>query len=132
MDRLSEHEIEAGLAALTDWRRAGRALRPGGIDGAGAADGAAGADGANGAEHGGREIMRRYGFVSFLDAVEFVNRVAALAEERRHHPFISIDYRHVTLRLTTWSAGGLTALDFALARQFDDLFEAERAGGGAP
>lgn len=80
----------------------------------------------------GREIKRRYGFASFLDAVAFVNGVADLAEERRHHPFISIDYKHVTLRLTTWNAGGLTALDFALAREFDGLFEAEAAGGGAP
>ena len=102
MDRLPEQEIEAALATLKDWRRDGR------------------------------EVARRYGFASFPEAVAFVNGVAAMAEERRHHPFISIDYRHVTLRLTTWNAGGLTALDFALARQFDGLFEAARAGGDAP
>lgn len=69
-------------------------------------------------------IVRRYRFHSFPDAVAFVNRVAEKAERERHHPFIAIDYKVVTLRLTSWHAGGLTELDFHIAEQFDTLFSA--------
>lgn len=75
----------------------------------------------------GKQIARRYDFRAFLTAVEFVNRVAVIAESRNHHPFIAIDYKHVTLRLTTWHAGGLTAQDFDEARSFDAV-GAELAG----
>jgi 4a-hydroxytetrahydrobiopterin dehydratase len=48
-----------------------------------------------------------------------VNRVAALAEAADHHPDILVSYTRVTLTLSTHDAGGLTARDFALARQID-------------
>lgn len=79
--------------------------------------------------HDGKTIARRYDFKSFLDAVEFVNRVAQKAEAMNHHPFMAIDYRHVTLRLTTWHAGGLTKLDFDQARAFDQLYTARGPAG---
>lgn len=69
----------------------------------------------------GKRIVKKYLFPTFPDAIRFVDRVAELAEERNHHPFIAIDYRKVTLRLTTWHAGGLTALDLASAAAYDRL-----------
>ncbi|MED4203123.1 4a-hydroxytetrahydrobiopterin dehydratase [Neobacillus mesonae] len=71
----------------------------------------------------GKFILKRYRFQEFLKGVAFVNDIAELSEERQHHPFISIDYKLVTLRLTTWSAGGLTDLDFELAKKYDEIFE---------
>ncbi|MFC4768228.1 aromatic amino acid hydroxylase [Effusibacillus consociatus] len=64
-------------------------------------------------------IQRKYKFPGFLDAMAFVNKVAELAEAADHHPFISIDYKVVTLKMSSWNAGGLTELDFNLAEQFD-------------
>jgi 4a-hydroxytetrahydrobiopterin dehydratase len=58
---------------------------------------------------------------SFPAAIEFVNRVAALAEEANHHPDISISYKKVTLRWTTHSAGGITDLDHELAERTNAL-----------
>ncbi len=55
----------------------------------------------------------------FAAAMAFVNRVAELAEERNHHPDIAISWNRVTLRLTTHDRGGLTDLDFDLARAVD-------------
>jgi 4a-hydroxytetrahydrobiopterin dehydratase len=52
--------------------------------------------------------------------VQFVNRVADLAEAADHHPDIDIRYRKVRLGLTTHDAGGLTTKDFSLARQIDE------------
>ncbi|MEK8130697.1 4a-hydroxytetrahydrobiopterin dehydratase [Paenibacillus filicis] len=69
-------------------------------------------------------IRRRYRFRSFPDAIAFVQEVGRIAEESEHHPFIAIDYRVVTLRLTTWSAGGLTKLDFVTAAKFDGAYDA--------
>lgn len=74
-------------------------------------------------------IVRRFRFPSFMDAIAFVNHIATQAEAFVHHPLISIDYKHVTLRLTTWHASGLTELDIQSARAADAHYEAfaERA-----
>ena len=64
-------------------------------------------------------IKKQYVFESFMPAIEFVNRVAQLAEEADHHPDITINYRRVTMALSTHSAGGLTANDFDLAPKID-------------
>ena len=53
----------------------------------------------------------------FRDALLYVGAVAYLAESANHHPDITIAWNKVTLTLSTHSAGGLTANDFALARQ---------------
>ena len=59
-------------------------------------------------------------FPSFADALAFVNRVGALAEQHDHHPDILLhSYRHVRLRLTTHAAGNLTRNDLILAAQID-------------
>ncbi len=63
----------------------------------------------------GDEITRSYECGSFREAVELVAKVADLAEAQNHHPHITINYRKVTLRLTTHSEGGLTKKDFLLA-----------------
>jgi 4a-hydroxytetrahydrobiopterin dehydratase len=58
----------------------------------------------------------------FAAAVTYVGRVADLAEAANHHPDILIHgYNRVRLTLSTHSAGGLTAADFALAERIDGL-----------
>lgn len=87
---MTEEQIEAELAERTGWMR-----------------------------EEGKWMVKTYRFDAFLDGIAFVNRVAAEAERLNHHPLMAIDYRRVTLRLTTWSAGGLTALDVEAAKAFD-------------
>jgi len=58
---------------------------------------------------------------SFPAAIEFVVAVGRLAEEADHHPDIDIRWRTVRLAVVTHDAGGLTDLDFALARAVDAL-----------
>lgn len=65
----------------------------------------------------GDELVKEFRFASYLAGIEFVRRVAALAEKRNHHPDLFVGWRKVTVRLTTHSAGGLTMLDFELAGQ---------------
>ena len=68
------------------------------------------------------EIELEEKFADFADAVAFVDRVAAVAEEANHHPDILLHgWNKVRLTLSTHSEGGLTAADFALAGQIDEL-----------
>ncbi len=63
----------------------------------------------------GRELVKEFRFGSYLAGIEFVRQIARLAEAMNHHPDLLVRWRKVTVRLTTHSAGGLTALDFTLA-----------------
>jgi 4a-hydroxytetrahydrobiopterin dehydratase len=68
-------------------------------------------------------IEKGYRFSTYLSGVDFVQRVAKLSEETNHHPFISIEYKLVRVKLSSWKARGLTNLDFQLASQYDSLYE---------
>ena len=65
----------------------------------------------------GGALEREFAFDGFLPAIEFVNRVAALAEAENHHPDIAISYRRVTLRWRTHSAAAITDRDRELAER---------------
>jgi 4a-hydroxytetrahydrobiopterin dehydratase len=66
-------------------------------------------------------LEREFVFDSFPAAIEFVNRLAEIAEDADHHPDIGISYKRVTVRWTTHSAGGITDRDRKMARQTDSL-----------
>ncbi len=70
-----------------------------------------------------RSISRTYEFKGFKSAIRFVNRIAETATELDHHPDIDIRYNKVRLEVSTHSAGGLTELDFALAKKVEELAE---------
>ena len=69
----------------------------------------------------GPEIIRTFSFPSYMAGIKFVGEAARVAEEVNHHPDIHIGWRKVTFRLSTHSKGGLTGLDFALARTIDRI-----------
>jgi 4a-hydroxytetrahydrobiopterin dehydratase len=71
----------------------------------------------------GKAIQRKYSFKSFVAAIAFVNKIADAAEQAQHHPDITINYSVVTISLSTHSEGGITAMDFELARQIDQIAE---------
>jgi 4a-hydroxytetrahydrobiopterin dehydratase len=65
------------------------------------------------------EISRTFTLPSFPAALAFASAVGHLAERADHHPDILIQYRKVTLTLSTHSAGGLTEKDFDLATEIN-------------
>ena len=91
MNLLTEDEITARLAGLPGWTRAGD------------------------------EITATFSRADFRDSLLFVGAVAYLAEAANHHPDVAIAWDKVTLTLSTHSAGGLTAADFALAGKISAL-----------
>jgi 4a-hydroxytetrahydrobiopterin dehydratase len=89
---LSDEQIDAQLGGLQNWRREGSS------------------------------IVRDLEVENFVAAVNFVERVAEVAERANHHPDILIHgYKRVRLSLSTHSAGGLTEADFAMAREIEQL-----------
>lgn len=90
MTLLSEEQIRDRLARLRGWERSGG------------------------------QIRKVYPFASFAEGMAFANRVAAVAETLDHHPDMLIQYRQVTLTLTSHDAGGLTERDFRFARRIDE------------
>jgi 4a-hydroxytetrahydrobiopterin dehydratase len=95
---LDDDEIGAALGSLPGWERDGDAL------------------------------VRTAALPSFPAAITVVDRVAAIAEKRDHHPDIDIRWRNLTFRCSTHSAGGVTELDVALAAA---ISEEIAAGGGS-
>jgi 4a-hydroxytetrahydrobiopterin dehydratase len=86
MSRLDDTALADGLRRLPGWRREGKT------------------------------ITKSYRFKDFIEAMAFVNAVAAVAEQAHHHPDIALhDYKDVTLRLWTHHDGGITSHDLALA-----------------
>src|SRR3954469_5720270 len=66
-----------------------------------------------------RAIRRQFVFRDFSDAFAFMTRIALAAEKMDHHPDWSNVWNKVDVALSTHSAGGVTALDLALARICD-------------
>ena len=88
---LSQSEVERRLAAFEEWRQVGSKIR--------------------------RTVV----LPGFPAALMFAGAVGHLAEKADHHPDILVQYRQVTLTLSTHSVGGLTDKDFALAAQIDAI-----------
>lgn len=91
MSVLADQEIEAELATVPEWTRAGDS------------------------------IVRVVVADSFLAGIDLVGEVGRVAEQVDHHPDIDIRWRTITFTLSTHSAGGLTVKDFDLARAVEEL-----------
>jgi len=66
-----------------------------------------------------KHIVKVYKFKDFIGAINFVNKVAEIAESEGHHPDIKINYNKVTLDLWTHAIGGLFKNDFIVAAKVD-------------
>ena len=67
----------------------------------------------------GLSISRTFTFKNFSEAFAFMTRSALAAEKLDHHPDWSNVYKTVEVKLNTHDAGGLTALDFELAKRMN-------------
>ena len=91
MALLDAAEIEARLAGLEGWERAGEA------------------------------IAKTFGCGDFVGSVRFVESLVEPAEGMNHHPDLEVSWDKVTVTISTHSEGGLTAADFELAGKVDSL-----------
>jgi 4a-hydroxytetrahydrobiopterin dehydratase len=66
-------------------------------------------------------LEREYKFKNFREALDFTNRVGAVAERENHHPDIFLTWGKVKLELWTHNAGGLSENDFIFAAKLAEL-----------
>jgi 4a-hydroxytetrahydrobiopterin dehydratase len=69
----------------------------------------------------GHHLARSYKFPDFAKALEFVNRVGAVAEKQGHHPDIHFTWGKADIETWTHDAGGITEKDFQLAAEINKL-----------
>lgn len=66
-------------------------------------------------------IQREFRFPDFKQALDFVNRVGAAAEEQGHHPDILLTWGKAAITLWTHKIDGLSESDFIMAAKIDRL-----------
>ncbi len=91
MEKLSDMQIQEQLAGLTGWTL----------------------------ENG--KLHRKLKFDDFVDAFGFMSKVAIHAEKLNHHPEWFNVYNTVKIDLATHDVGGISDLDFQLAKIINDL-----------
>jgi 4a-hydroxytetrahydrobiopterin dehydratase len=68
-----------------------------------------------------KRLERVYKFKNFAQALEFTDKVGAIAEEENHHPLIITEWGRVTLQFWTHVIGGLHKNDFIMAAKSDEI-----------
>ena len=91
--KLSDEDVNAGVKDLRDWSL----------------------------ENG--KLRREFRFANFVEAFGFMTSAAIESEKMNHHPEWFNVYNKVVVELTTHGAGGITGLDFKLARKMNKLAE---------
>lgn len=74
-------------------------------------------------------LERLYTFKDFADALAFVNKVGAVAEDEGHHPDLLLAWGKCKMEIWTHKINGLTESDFYMAAKADRAFEAFRVVG---
>jgi 4a-hydroxytetrahydrobiopterin dehydratase len=72
-------------------------------------------------------LARSFKLRNFTEALELLNRIAAIAEEQFHHPDLSLAWGRVGVEIWTHKIKGLTESDFVFAAKCDRAF-AEMSG----
>ena len=95
MPKLSDSQIETRLKSLDEWKREDDF------------------------------ITKTFEFKTFMAGIKFINGVAAIAERVEHHPDIHIRWTTISLHIQTHDEGGITVLDFQLAKEIERFLHQE-------
>lgn len=71
------------------------------------------------------KIVKSFQFTSFMDAIEFVNEIARIAERLDHHPIITINWKTVKLSLKSFDVDAITKRDIGLAEEIEKLIKSK-------
>jgi 4a-hydroxytetrahydrobiopterin dehydratase len=67
------------------------------------------------------KLIKSFQFPSFMNAINFVDEVANIAERLDHHPIITINWKTVKLSLKSFDVDAITKRDIALAKEIDKI-----------
>jgi 4a-hydroxytetrahydrobiopterin dehydratase len=68
-------------------------------------------------------LVRVYALKDFVQALEFTNKVGAIAEEQGHHPALLTEWGRVTVSWWTHKIKGLHRNDFIMAAKTDQIYQ---------
>lgn len=69
----------------------------------------------------GHHLEKLFKFKNFVEALEFTNRIGAIAEKEGHHPDIYLTWGKVRVEIFTHTVNGLTKSDFILAAKIEEM-----------
>ncbi|MCP4473717.1 MAG: 4a-hydroxytetrahydrobiopterin dehydratase [Gammaproteobacteria bacterium] len=95
MPTLSENEITQQLQTLAEWQY----------------------------NKASQSIERQFQFKGFCRTMAFVNAVAWISHQEKHHPEMTVGYNYVNVTYQTHEAGGITKNDFICAQQVNELVD---------
>ena len=75
-------------------------------------------------EYSDKQISKSYTFDTYLQGIEFINKIAELAETQNHHPEIFIGYCNVDISISSHDLGGVSTKCVNLALGIDNILEA--------
>jgi 4a-hydroxytetrahydrobiopterin dehydratase len=73
--------------------------------------------------NGEKRLERVFKFKNFAQALEFTNKIGAIAEQEDHHPLLITEYGRVTVDWWTHIIKGLHKNDFIMAAKSDQLYQ---------
>jgi 4a-hydroxytetrahydrobiopterin dehydratase len=66
-------------------------------------------------------LYANYKFADFMQALDFANKIAVIAEAEGHHPDLTISWGSCAIEIWTHKINGLSESDFILAAKIADL-----------
>ena len=75
----------------------------------------------NGWKVGGRGLVRKFDFLTFREALNFVDQVGSIADNLDHHPDIEFGWGYASIRFITHDVGGVTERDFLAAEEVNKI-----------
>ena len=69
-----------------------------------------------------KKIIREFVFSDYQTGINFTNKVAELAEDEGHHPYIHINFKKKKVILFTHKIDGLHENDFLMANKIDKMY----------
>ncbi|MGX6959963.1 MAG: 4a-hydroxytetrahydrobiopterin dehydratase [Rickettsia endosymbiont of Pentastiridius leporinus] len=67
-------------------------------------------------------LYKKYKFPDFMEAMEFANKIAEIAEQEAHHPDLTISWEACSVEIWTHKISGLTESDFILAAKIENIY----------
>jgi len=68
-----------------------------------------------------QKLEKTFKFKDFNESIEFVNKVAKIAEQQNHHPDIDIKYNKVKISITDHEKGGVSEKCHKFVKSIDDM-----------
>ena len=72
-------------------------------------------------QYANKEILKSYKFDTYMEGIEFVQKIAILAERHNHHPDIHIGWCKIDVSITSHEMSGVTTKCVNLATGIDLL-----------